>query len=263
MTRTFEGEIWKELKFDVDYVNYLKIEVSNFGRVRRFSRLTDGKILAGGTVNGYKIVRFKLFAERDEKSQHRIDYLREQIAMLVRQVGKLRTKYQAKRVKDKAYFDLEKTIKQQDELLATVKKNYQKELKRIENARSKNIAYLVHRLVAEYFVDRPSPDHSIVAHLDYNKQNNHYSNVKWLTKKEHVIHREKSPLVIKSRQERFGKHYEGTKVYKLTSTKVMLIKKKINQGTPLRTLAKTFKVSETQLLRIKRGENWGNIEAAK
>lgn len=39
--------------------------------------------------------------------------------------------------------------------------------------------------------------------------------------------------------------------------------KKLNKGAKLKTLAKIFKVSEMQISRIKNGENWAEIEAAK
>jgi hypothetical protein len=50
---------------------------------------------------------------------------------------------------------------------------------------------------------------------------------------------------------------------KLTIHQVMVIKKKINEDVPLRKLAKRYNVSETQLLRIKRGINWANIAPAR
>ena len=85
-----------------------------------------------------------------------------------------------------------------------------------------------------------------------------------MTDNECSFHNKKSPLVIAALEKRRNsKRNENTKVYKLTSTKVMLIKKKINQGTTLRTLSKIFKVTQTQLLRIKRGENWANVPAAE
>jgi recombination DNA repair RAD52 pathway protein len=117
-------------------------------------------------------------------------------------------------------------------------------------------------LVAENFLEQPSPEHTLVAHLDYNKKNNHVNNLIWMTRKENTEHQKKSPYVIAEKKSRVNKRNENTKVYKLTSTKVMLIKKRINEGVPLRTLAKTFKVTETQLLRIKRGINWGNVNPA-
>lgn len=40
--------------------------------------------------------------------------------------------------------------------------------------------YRVHRLVAETFIENPN-NLPIVMHLDNNKQNNHYSNLKWGT----------------------------------------------------------------------------------
>ena len=42
----------------------------------------------------------------------------------------------------------------------------------------------------------------------------------------------------------------------------MLMKKLINQGKPMKQLVKLFKVTDTQILRIKRGENWADIKAA-
>lgn len=43
----------------------------------------------------------------------------------------------------------------------------------------------VHRLVAKYFVDNPN-NLPIVMHLDNNKTNNHYSNLKWGTIQENT-----------------------------------------------------------------------------
>ncbi len=39
----------------------------------------------------------------------------------------------------------------------------------------------VHRLVAFAWLDKPSPDCTEVDHIDGNKQNNHYSNLEWVT----------------------------------------------------------------------------------
>ena len=50
---------------------------------------------------------------------------------------------------------------------------------------------------------------------------------------------------------------------KLSTTKVMLMKKLINEGKENKQLVKIFKVSETQIIRIRKGENWGGVEAAK
>lgn len=45
--------------------------------------------------------------------------------------------------------------------------------------------YRVHRLVAEYFVDNPN-NLPIVMHLDNDKTNNHYTNLKWGTVQENT-----------------------------------------------------------------------------
>jgi hypothetical protein len=262
MSRQFIGEIWKEVKFDVAFTNEVKIEVSNYGRVKSTTPQNGETILKGAMVSGYRIHRFKFFKVRTAKDQKRIDFLREQIALLVRKIGKLRTRNKAKRVKDKSYKDFEKKIKELTALSDGLKKIYQKEYKAIELKRTINLGGLVHRLVAEYFLDKPSVKHNLVAHLNHSKLDNRADNLKWMTREENVKHQMKSPHVIDAKKERFGKRFENTKVCKLTSTKVMLIKKKLNQGAKQKTLAKIFKVSEMQIHRIKTGENWAEVKAA-
>lgn len=47
--------------------------------------------------------------------------------------------------------------------------------------------YTVHRLVASYFI--PNPESKMeVNHKDLDKQNNHYTNLEWVTKEENRNH---------------------------------------------------------------------------
>jgi hypothetical protein len=91
--------------------------------------------------------------------------------------------------------------------------------------------------------------------LDFDKENNKASNLKWVTKAEMYIHHKKNPKKIARR---------GQITYsKLTEGRVRLIKKKIfdpNRKTRMRIIAKQFGISEMQLYRIKSGENWGHVK---
>ena len=120
----------------------------------------------------------------------------------------------------------------------------------------------VHKLVAEAFLKKKSEEHVCVIHLDRYRSNNSVENLKWVTKREMVEHNKASPLVIAARKKliQFNKDRDGRK---LTSTNVMLLKKKLAdplRKTRLRIIAKQFGISEMQLYRIKSGENWGHIK---
>lgn len=45
----------------------------------------------------------------------------------------------------------------------------------------------VHQIVAEHFIDNPD-NKAQVNHKDYNKKNNHYTNLEWVTQSENIIH---------------------------------------------------------------------------
>ena len=113
----------------------------------------------------------------------------------------------------------------------------------------------IHKLVAETFVKRDSPEHKFVIHLDYDKVNNHFENLKWVTKDEMVEHNRENPAVKNKPIPR------NTKNYKLTETKVRMIKKMLqNENTRLKMIAKQFGITHTQLNRIRSGENWGYLK---
>ncbi len=123
--------------------------------------------------------------------------------------------------------------------------------------------FFVHKLVAENFIEKDFPEQNFVLHLDYNRENNHVSNLKWATRKELVEHQKKNPLVIEGRKKTLATKLAIGKGQKLTAAKVLLIKKKIfdpNRKTRMKMLARQFGISEMQLYRIKSGENWGHIK---
>ena len=122
-----------------------------------------------------------------------------------------------------------------------------------------------YKLVAEYFIPKTSDEQIYVLHLNYNRASDHVENLQWATKAEMLEHNKKSPFVIKARTKQLAdlrekRKHKGTK---LTSTEVMLLKKKLlnpNRKTRLKIIAKQFGITEMQLHRIKTGENWGHIK---
>ncbi len=113
--------------------------------------------------------------------------------------------------------------------------------------KDKNKGFSVHRLVAKQFLKQPSKKHKVIIHLNFNKNDNHYKNLKWATVEEQFIHFRNSPNKKTSS--------------KLTVAQVQSIKKLLQKGKlSLKEIGKKFGVSDMQIFRIKTGENWGHIK---
>ncbi|MCK5171375.1 MAG: hypothetical protein KAQ75_15965 [Bacteroidales bacterium] len=127
----------------------------------------------------------------------------------------------------------------------------------IRDKYSNKIRRYIHRLVAEYFLDKPGENQNWVIHLDNSKHNNYYKNLRWASIMEKQIHQEK--MTPRSQYNRI----KGFRAYsKLTESQVKLIKRKINdpnRKTRMKMIAKRYGISEMQLYRIKSGENWGSV----
>lgn len=252
MTKDYPGETWKNVEFNFEYTNEFRLEVSNFGRIRSFNKLSDGNILKGSIVNGYPIIRLKFFRKRNEAMQGQLDYFQEQVDKVKQ---KLKTEMKAK--------SDPKQLEETRALLESVKAKLSRKFKDDARARTINYHCLFHKLVADYFLQKPEAGKTIVAHLDHNKTNNRVNNLAWMTPEENYKHQALSPAVIKEKEDRKDRRKEDSKATKLTVTKVMLLKKMLNQDRPIKQLVKQFKITDTQIYRIKRGENWSDVEAAE
>ncbi len=115
----------------------------------------------------------------------------------------------------------------------------------------------IHRLVAEAFCDRETLEHKFVIHIDYNKTNNYFENLRWVTQKSLTAHNQENPRVIHARNLRKGRVTNS----KLTESDVKRLKMKLSRGkNKLYKLAKEFGITHTQLNRIRSGENWGHVD---
>lgn len=118
----------------------------------------------------------------------------------------------------------------------------------------KTLNRYIHKLVAEFFVSREQPEQSFVIHLDHDKLNNRYQNLRWATKEEMIEHNRQNPYLKNRSLPR------QTRNYKLTESKVKIIKKLLlNDKNRLKMIAKQFGITHTQLNRIRSGENWKHV----
>lgn len=120
--------------------------------------------------------------------------------------------------------------------------------------KGKSFNRYIHKLVAEFFVEKASENHRFVIHKDFDKQNNHFMNLRWVTKEEMIEHNRENPSVKNKPVPK------RTANYKLTETKVIMIKKLLkNENNRLKMIARQFGITHTQLNRIRSGENWGHV----
>jgi len=262
MEKNYPGEQWKPIVFNFDFVIKTRVEISNFGRLKTFNKVSNGNIMKGSMINGYKIIRLKFFKPKDEQVESSLNYFKKQVLQLSNKASQLQIAINNLHPKDDNYQFGKKQLEETSLLLKTLKESVIK--KNSDDLKSRTIYYqaLFHRLVAEYFIEQPSAKHTIVAHLDHNKLNNLKRNLQWMTPEENYLHQRYSPNVIASKIYLDGRSKEDSRSAKLSVTKVMLLKKLLKQGKAMPWLVKQFKITDTQILRIKRGENWGEVQAA-
>src|SRR5436190_7716124 len=90
MAKDYPGEQWKTVKFDFEFTNDFRIEISNFGRLRTFNKVSEGNVINGSMINGYRIIRLKFYRPRNEKIQNQFDYLKQQVLELSHKLKSLR-----------------------------------------------------------------------------------------------------------------------------------------------------------------------------
>ncbi len=116
----------------------------------------------------------------------------------------------------------------------------------------KSTSRYVHKLVAEHFLEKKNG--ICVIHLNYDKTDNRIENLKWANKREKELHQFSHPNwgeIVKKRSKNIGKLSEG---------KVKIIKRQLkNNRNRINMIAKRFGVSDTQIRRIKTGENWNYV----
>ena len=116
--------------------------------------------------------------------------------------------------------------------------------------------FLVHKLVAMVFVTKENDDQTIAIHLDWNKRNNHFKNLKWVTKEDAYAR-----IMPRLQEINKIKNKGIIRNSKLKPEDVTVLKGMLEKGIKQNVIAKLFSISEMQVTRIKRGENWSKIKA--
>jgi len=127
-----------------------------------------------------------------------------------------------------------------------------------ETGKVKNYHRFLYHIVAEYhFVKGFNFERQSIIHLDRNRENDAVENLKYVTKEQWWEHWKASPYTNDMMKKNLSlcvglKPSRKLEDFQVDSLKAMLKSKKYTQ----KYLAGVFGISEMQVSRIKRGENW-------
>ena len=248
-----EKEIWKEYPLNLEFEGYYRVEVSNKGRLKTFSSMhPDGFLVKGSMQQGFLCLRANLKKERKPKDVEKLNALQIEIDAVNDLIRENKANVQLAE-------EVAELRQQRDELVQKRKKlNHS-----INKKRNINYCLLFHKAVAELFLpENTRPEAKFVIHKDYDKLNNHYSNLEWATQEEMNERFKKHPKVIlREFKKQFLNDYKpNVRATKLSEEDVLVIKTKLKKGYTLRKLAKQFGVSDMQIHRIKTEENWSHVK---
>lgn len=103
-------------------------------------------------------------------------------------------------------------------LLKTSNRNGYKTIT-LTNDKGVRVGLLIHRCVAMHFIDNPNPElFKNVLHIDNDRQNPHYSNLKWGTQSENIEHMYKTNKQVRENDNlaKGANHYLAKKVKMLS-----------------------------------------------
>ncbi len=211
MAKASPAEKWINVSFDFKFTNNYRLQVSNLGNLKAFNKFSPGEPLKGSTINGYRIIRLKLYKPKDKK-------LHAELTAKHQAIVALREKIKGMKLTDAKKFKSQ--ITQGKAKLKAMQGRLRKS--RQEDIKNRTMYYhsLIHRLVAEYFLTPKSPNHTVVGHMDYDKMNNKASNLHWMTPEENYKHQQSSPFVIKEKKDRITIYKDHPRGAKLTVNKV-------------------------------------------
>lgn len=116
---------------------------------------------------------------------------------------------------------------------------------------NKKIYIIVHRAVAEAFIDNPFNKEQ-VNHIDGNKQNNNVNNLEWVTRKENMQHARDCNLWFPEKR-----CCEKHPMSKLTAETVIKIRELLKEGTmSQKDIAIICNTTQERVSRIKHNKAW-------
>lgn len=259
-TLNFAREQWKTVDLGEGYSNETKLEVSDFGRLRITNTVSKGRLINGSKMKDLHVIHLKMFRPRTPEAAAAFAIENAAMQQLSKELRQLIKEAKNPQLTAEEKASLQLRIDDLQEKHTKEKAAFQKRLDKDVKARTYYFSGLVHRLVAEAFLPKPQPEQTIVINLDHNRSNNRVDNLQWVTPDEAAEHARKHPNYVEYRYR--NKDASNTSNTKLTITKVMYLKKLLKEGKPIKSLAKQFKITETQVKRIQKNENWAHIEAA-
>ena len=242
-------EIWVEHPSSTEGTSFTKFEVSNFGRLKIYNHLSpEGRITNGTIIGGVPSYVYKTYQPASKKELAILAEIDAQYQEARNNVAKFR--YQP--------LKLAQYKKERDKLREKKKKQNHK----IQKKREKSVILVIHRLVAEYFLEKPlEEDKVFVIHKDFDKTNNHVDNLAWASQKEiNARHSQQPKLILHRFKMQFYNIPAPANHRKLSEADVLYIKKRLKKGDTDAKLAQRFNVSNSTIMSIRNGKTWKNIK---
>ena len=112
---------------------------------------------------------------------------------------------------------------------------------------------LVHRLVAEHFIDNNESKHQ-VNHINGDKTDNNIENLEWVSHRENLDHAIKNNLILKGEENRNSK---------LKDVDVIKIHSLLQKGTTTKELSESYNVSYSTIDSIRTNRYWKHLNLPK
>ncbi|MBY0426807.1 MAG: hypothetical protein K2Q22_14320, partial [Cytophagales bacterium] len=117
------GEKWVDIRFEEKYSNNYYIQISNYGRIKTFTKNCKGRLINGCIQFGYRTLKLNLYVPRDPITERKFKFIGAEVVKLRLKIEKMNRQLAKKTIPEDSMPSFRTELDQLEKLYKKVYQN--------------------------------------------------------------------------------------------------------------------------------------------